>query len=103
MGLAGGVDVAGVLWITVGRLAAVAAELCSQVATPAKAPLVVLPETTERHIFSTKIISAEEQKPLAIPSYSTSYKKVLCIPIFVNASTMIFFTLSYPRYVCVVL
>ena len=42
--LAGGVDVAGVLLITVGHLAVVAAELCTQAATPAPVPHVVLPD-----------------------------------------------------------
>ena len=44
VGLAGGVHVAGELLISVGRLGIVATELCSQAATPATAPLVVLPE-----------------------------------------------------------
>lgn len=42
--LDGGVDVAGVDLTIVGLLAVVAAELCTQAAIPATAPLVVLPE-----------------------------------------------------------
>ena len=45
--LAGGVDVAGVHLIIVGLLAVVAAELCTQAAVPAIAPLVVLPESKQ--------------------------------------------------------
>ena len=41
--LAGGVDVAGVRWTTVGHLAVAAGEKCIQVAIPATVPLV-LPE-----------------------------------------------------------
>ena len=44
MDLAGGVDVAGVLLITVGHLAVAAAERCTRGVTPATVPLVVLPE-----------------------------------------------------------
>ena len=43
MDLAGGVDVAGVLLITVGHLAVVVVELCTQAAIPATVPLVVHP------------------------------------------------------------
>ena len=48
MDLDGGVDVAGEDLIIVGLLAVAAAELCTQAATPAPAPLVVLPESSYR-------------------------------------------------------
>ena len=51
--LAGGVDVAGVLWTIVGHLAVAVGEQCIQVAIPAIVPLV-LPEPTTS---STNIIA----------------------------------------------
>ena len=45
MDLDGGVDDAGEDLIIVGLLAVAAAELCTRAATPAPAPLVVLPES----------------------------------------------------------
>ena len=44
MDLAGGYDIAGVLLITVGHLAVVVVELCTQAATPAPVLLVVHPD-----------------------------------------------------------
>ena len=53
MDLDGGVDVAGEDLIIVGLLAVAAAELCTQAAIPAPAPLVVLPESSSVQVAIT--------------------------------------------------